>query len=509
MKFKLLLLPVLISLLSACGDDDKKKVNPVSQKSKTTTSAANGELLAPGAKGDISKQGGATRLRAERTEALKASLSNRQVKNVILFIGDGTSESEITAARNYAEGASGYFKGLDAFPFTGAYTTYALEKGKNSIEYVTDSAASATAWSSGVKTYNNALGIDTYGTVHPSILALAKQAGFATGNVTTTELQDATPAAQISSISARFCYGPVATKKHCNESSLDNPQGNNLGSITEQLLNARADVTLGGGAKSFNEVAVGGKYLGKTLYQQAQDQSYKIVRNLDEMKAVSAANQTQPVLGLFAEGNLPVSWTGPAATVGGQRAAAVECNKNNPKRPASIPTLKDMTSKAIELLQVNKKGFFLQVESGSIDKENHMANACGQIGETVALDEAIQVAFEFAKNNPDTLIIVTGDHAHTSQIIPSSPIIPKSIIGQLVPEGTASPGKTVTLKTKDNAVMTLNYGTSTGPFQEHTGAQVRTAAYGPRAANISGLLDQTDLFFIMRDALGIKANAPK
>lgn len=148
-----------------------------------------------------------------------------------------------------------------------------------------------------------------------------------------------------------------------------------------------------------------------------------------------------------------------------------------------------MTAKAIELLQQNEKGFFLQVESGSIDKANHVADACGQIGETVALDEAVQVALEFAKNNPDTLIIVTGDHAHTSQIIPNE---------------SKSPGKTVKLLTKDNAPMTINYATSTTESQEHTGAQVHTAAYGPHAANISGLIDQTDMFFIMKNALGIK-----
>ncbi|WP_139851033.1 alkaline phosphatase [Acinetobacter pullicarnis] len=486
MKFKLLLLPALIGLLAACGNDDKSQETTPTPPTKPTD---NGDLLQPGAKGDVTTLGGATRLKAERTEALKASLSNRKVKNVILFIGDGTSESEITAARNYAEGAAGYFKGLDVLPFTGAYTTYALDEKTKAIDYVTDSAASATAWASGVKTYNNALGIDVNGNVHESILMLAKKAGFATGNVTTTELQDATPAAMISSIAYRSCYGPIATKAKCPKNSLDNPTGNGLGSITEQLINNRADVTFGGGAKTFNEVAIGGKYQGKTLLEQAKQRDYQIVNDLTQMQAVTEANQNKPVLGLFASGNLPVSWTGPASELNGNTKPAQQCNTNNPNRPASIPTLEAMTAKAIELLKVNKQGFFLQVESGSIDKQNHAADACGQIGETVALDNAIQVALEFAKKNPDTLIIVTGDHAHTSQIIPNY---------------AKSPGKTVSLLTKDNAAMSINYGTSTGGSQQHTGAQVRTAAYGPHAGNISGLLDQTDLFFIMKNAMGIK-----
>lgn len=490
MKFKLLLLPALIASITACGGDDKDTtVTPPTKPPVTETN--NGELLQPGAKGEIDKLEGATRLKAERTEALKASLSNGKVKNVILFIGDGTSDSEITAARNYAEGAAGYFKGLDVFPFTGSYTTYALEKESKKIDYVTDSAASATAWATGVKTYNNALGIDTYGNPQKSILMLAKENGYATGNVTTTDLQDATPAALISSIAYRSCYGPTATTKNCPKDALENK---GRGSITEQLIVNRADVTLGGGARTFDEKATAGKYVGQTLLDQAKAEKYQMPTDLNSLKKISVANQDQPVLGLFSPGNMPVSWAGPESKIDGNKQPAGKCIPN-PERPANMPTLKDMTAKAIDLLKPNKNGFFLQVESGSIDKQNHAANACGQMGETVALDEAIQVALEFAKTNPDTLIIVTGDHAHTSQIIPN---------------GSTSPGKTVSLITKDNAVMTLNYGTSRdrdngdARSQQHTGAQVRTAAYGPHAANVSGLLDQTDLFFIMKNAFGFK-----
>lgn len=487
MKFKLLLLPALIACLTACGSDDKDQTTSTTPPKPTipTSPSSNGDLLDPSSKGDVTQFGGATRLKAERTEALKASLSNRQVKNVILFIGDGTSESEITAARNYAEGASGYFKGLDVLPFTGAYTTYSLDQNTKKIDYVTDSAASASAWATGVKTYNGALGIDVSGKPFQSILALAKQAGYATGNVTTTELQDATPAALISHINSRSCYGPTKTAKDCSQYALDN---GGLGSITEQLLTARADVTLGGGSKTFDEQATSGTYKGMSLLEQAKKQNYQIVNNLNDLNAIKSADQSKPLLGLFASGNLPVLWSGPESTLDGNKLASTKCGLN-PGFTQGTPKLKDMTAKAIELLQANKKGFFLQVESGSIDKQNHAANACGQIGETVQLDEAIQVALEFAKKNPDTLIIVTGDHAHTSQIIPND---------------SNSPGKTVKLLTKDLADMTINYATTKDGSQQHTGAQVRTAAYGPRAANVSGLLDQTDLFFIMRDALGIK-----
>jgi alkaline phosphatase len=103
-----------------------------------------------------------------------------------------------------------------------------------------------------------------------------------------------------------------------------------------------------------------------------------------------------------------------------------------------------MTQKSIDLLTGSQKGkgkgFFLQVESASIDKRDHAADACGQIGETVVFDEAVKKAIDFAKQDGNTLVVVTGDHGHN----------------------------------------------------------------GPRAANVVGLTDQADLFFTMADALGIK-----
>ncbi len=101
------------------------------------------------AKGNITEFGGARRLSSDQTEALKAAIGQTKAKNVILFIGDGMGDSEITVARNYAEGAGGVFKGIDSLPLTGQYTTYALDKKTQKPNYVTDSAASATAWASG------------------------------------------------------------------------------------------------------------------------------------------------------------------------------------------------------------------------------------------------------------------------------------------------------------------------------------------------------------------------
>ncbi|QSX32943.1 alkaline phosphatase [Shewanella avicenniae] len=438
------------------------------------------------ANGDLTQTGGARRLQQDITADLKASLSDKRAKNVILLIGDGMGDSEITIARNYARGAAGFFAGIDALPLTGQYTHYSLDRDTHLPNYVTDSAASATAWTTGTKSYNGAIGVDVFGNPKATLLQLAKKAGKATGNVSTAEIQDATPAAEVAHVSQRKCYGPTATELKCPEASLKN---GGLGSITEQLLDTRPDLTLGGGRATFDEKATAGKWQDKTLIEQAYDRGYQFISTAGELEQITTANQQQPLLGLFSQDNMPVRWLGPKASYHGNLAKDPVVCKPNPERTADIPTLAQMTSKAIELLQANKNGFFLQVEGASIDKQDHAANPCGQIGETVDLDEAVQVALKFAKQQGDTLVIVTADHAHSSQII--------------YPNATA-PGLTQGLLTHDGAKMSISYGNSEQGSMGHTGTQLRIAAYGPHAANVVGLTDQTDLHFTILDALGIK-----
>lgn len=436
--------------------------------------------------GDITANGGARRINGDQSDAVRDAISNSKAKNVILLIGDGMGDSEITAARNVAEGAAGSFKGIDALPLTGQYTTYALDKKTGQPDYVPDSAATGTAWATGTKSYNGAVGVDINGEAQANLLEIAKANGLATGNVTTSEIQDATPAVLGAHVSQRKCYGPEATTEKCPENALEL---GGAGSITEQMLETRADLVLGGGAKTFDETAKAGEYEGKTLFEQADARGYNTVRTLDELNAVDVANQDQPLLGLFTPGNMEVRWEGALASQGGIEGPAQTCT-DNPKRDASKqPTLADMTDKAIDLLKGNENGFFLQVEGASIDKQNHGANPCGQIGETIDLDEAVQKAMAFAEQDGDTLVIVTSDHAHTSQIVPLE---------------VETPALTSKLTTADGAEMGILYGTGEVPGeQQHTGAQLRVAAYGPWAANVVGLTDQTDIFFTVSDALGL------
>ncbi|MFE0022523.1 alkaline phosphatase [Amycolatopsis sp. NPDC059021] len=416
----------------------------------------------------------------DRTQDVRSAVRGGFAKNVILFIGDGMGQSEITSARNYERGAAGRLA-MDEFPLTGDYTTYAVEKNNPSKpDYVTDSAASGTGWATGTKTYNGAISVDAYGNPVPTILELAKRAGLRTGDVTTAEVQDATPAVLGSHVVNRDCKGPNETSAKCAANAKEN---GGAGSIAEQLVQTRPDVLLGGGAKYFKQQVKAGPFQGKTVLDQAKAAGYQVV---DSAEGLGAAKAGKPVLGLFAEGNMPTNWTGPVARQGG--TPPTRCAPN-PALPKTQPKLADQTRKALQLLDDRRggKGFFLQVEGASIDKQDHAADPCGQIGETIDFDAAVAAGLAFARSNPDTLVIVTADHGHTSQIVEN---------------GTVSPGQTATLITNEGANMTLNYATAMpGSSQEHTGTQVRIAGYGPQAANVVGLTNQTDLFGTLKRAL--------
>lgn len=456
------------------------------------TVADGGRLFDREAKGALDAYGGATRITPDLSDeyaTLAASSAATPVKNVILLIGDGMGDSEITLARNYELGGGGAFKGIDSLPVTGQYTHYSLHKDNGLPDYVTDSAASATSFASGVKTYNGALGIGINGDRHPSILTLARKSGLATGNVTTAAVQDATPAAQYAYMSARYCFGPDDTTQYCSSEALEN---GGLGSISEQLLDNAPDVTFGGGAASFRQLAKAGQWKGRSLLDQSRTRGFSVVTDAAGLDALSPSGVTGPILGLFADGNMPVRYIGPKAQLSGHRNLDPVTCEMNTARSEQVPQLAQMTRKAIELLSAKGKGFFLQVEGASIDKQAHAANPCGQIGETVDLDEAVQAAMEFAKKDGNTLVIVTADHAHSAQII-----------------GNNAPtlGLSLALRTRDNAIMSVGYGNGDTDGTSHTGAQLRVAAYGPRAFNVSGLIDQTDIHFIIRDALGLNVDA--
>jgi alkaline phosphatase/streptomycin-6-phosphatase len=421
---------------------------------------------------------------SDRSGVVRSSINAGRAKNVILLIGDGMGDSEITIARNYAVGAGGRLA-LDSLPLTGAMTTYAvLETNPKKPVYTPESASTATAWSTGFKTANGRISTSA-GTDKDlkTIIQLAKAAGYRTGNVTTAELTDATPAAPMANVASRSCQGPLDMAL-CPQ---DAKSEKGPGSIAEQSIDLGVDVLLGGGKARYAQTIDFGPYAGQTVIQSAVSQGYSVITKKSELLA---AQPGKKLLGLFNAGNMSVQWTGQPAA----KPASGPQRCQTGQRPRNEPSLSEMTTKALQLLSKRTpgsggKGFFLQVESASIDKRDHVSQPCEQIGETINFDEAVRVALDFAKQNPNTLIIVTGDHSHTSQITDND----------ATPAGFSSK-----LITKEGEIMTVTYGTGDTPTgQRHTGSQLRVAAQGPQAANVVGVIDQTKIFQIMVRALNI------
>lgn len=489
-----------------------------------TTYSPNGKPVA-----ELAKHGGAQRI---------ATIGNKNAKNVVLFLGDGMGDSEITVARDYLKGANGHFDGLDAVgqpsalddvqAGTGQYTTFSVGNGSKDsavgkdgdgklvanpnpgkLTPVTDSSASGSTWATGTKTYNNAVDVDIYGNPQLNLFELAKAAGKATGNVTTAEIQDATPAVLESHSSERACYGPQGktdgTSNNASKQCLINQLKENggIGSISEQLLDTRADVTIGGGSKYFRQTVQGGEYKGKTVWEQAKEMGFQTVENDPAAMNALQYKDGQPVLALMSDGNMPTKFNPSKATAKdpAKDANPTVCTPNADWLGNQGSSLKDMTKKALDLLNDNpngqKNGFFLQVEGASIDKQDHAGNACGQIGETDDFDQAIAYAMQNVDLS-NTLVIVTADHAHTSQILNAQPAYALSTV----------------LKTADGNSMVVSYGTAqedsrdtdggyNGGDMEHTGTQLRIAASGPGAQRVIGLTDQTDNFYTIAGALGL------
>lgn len=498
-----------------------------------TTYSPNGKPVA-----ELAKHGGAQRI---------ATIGNKNAKNVILFLGDGMGDSEITVARDYLKGANGHFDGLDAVgqpsalddvqAGTGQYTTFSVGNGSKDsavgkdgdgklvanpnpgkLTPVTDSSASGSSWATGTKTYNNAVDVDVYGNPQLNLFELAKAAGKATGNVTTAEIQDATPAVLESHSSERSCYGPQGKTDGSSNGAANNDaakrclvnqlkENGGIGSISEQLLDTRADVTIGGGSKYFRQTVQGGEYKGKTVWEQAKEMGFQTVENDPAAMNALQYKDGQPVLALMSDGNMPTKFNPSKATAKdpAKDANPTVCTPNADWLGNQGSSLKDMTKKALDLLNDNpngqKNGFFLQVEGASIDKQDHAGNACGQIGETDDFDQAIAYAMQNV-DLTNTLVIVTADHAHTSQILNAQPAYALSTV----------------LKTADGNNMVVSYGTAqddsrdadggyNGGDMEHTGTQLRIAASGPGAQRVIGLTDQTDNFYTIAGALGLATSA--
>ena len=331
-------------------------------------------------------------------------------------------------------------------------------------------------------------------------MELARNAGKATGNVSTAEITDATPAAPSSHISQRACQGPNDTRTTCPTEAKTAAQPG-LGSIAEQQVDAGFDLYLGGGRSRYTQPLTAGGTTNVIDYARSKGYTY-----VDTKQALAGVTSGQKVLGLFNNSNMTTEFAPLFARTAAYYAAnpgrdvqvqgGSETTRCQTQNRGDEPSLPEMTSKALSLLEADKDGFVLQVEGASIDKRDHAADVCGQIGETLAFDNAVGVALDYQAQHPDTLVIVTADHSHTSQMTYTTGV-------------PATGASYATVQTVDNTPIRVSYGTdntgtgaTTSGSQHHTGAEVPVWATGPRAADIQGTIDQTDIFSVLTNVRG-------
>ncbi len=311
----------------------------------------------------------------------------RKARNVILFIGDGMSPAHRVAARHLARGIiEGKALGklaIDDMPHTALVAT----AGSDSI--ITDSANSASAYATGHKSAVNAMGVYADRTLSPlddpkveTITSLVKRKlGMAVGIVTNTEIEDATPAAMVAHVRRRSEYDR----------------------IVEQYFAAGPDVLMGGGLANFlPKSATGSKRRDESDFvAQFRAAGYAVALTGPEMAAAASDPATNRLLGLFTLGNMDGVLDRKFLKGGTVR-----------KYPEQ-PDLTEQVSAALAVLSKSETGFFLMVESGLIDKYTHLLDMERAVYDTIMLDNAVRLARDWASaRGDDTLILVLADHNH-------------------------------------------------------------------------------------------------
>lgn len=335
---------------------------------------------------------------------LEAAPADTEIKNIILFIGDGMGLEHVRAAGMYLNGKPGTLI-FESFPYRGTVTTYSADQS------VTDSAAAATAMAAGKKVNNGtiSMAIPGDGSELTTLLEYYSSLGKSTGLVTTTYITHATPAAF----------------------AAHEPHRSNLDEIALDYFTQTRPTLLFGG---------GGFGVSPGL---ARRNSYTVVTTKKELVALEPMANLK-VSGQFGIGNLPYE----------------------DSFPANLPTLKEMTKAALAILAKNGKGFFLMIEGGRIDHASHANDIENTVKEAINFHEAVSYAYEWARLQGNTFIIVTADH-ETGNL----KILKNNGKGNL-------PGVT--------------WGTG-----GHTGKNVGIYAYGARGADIEGVIDNTDIYSVL------------
>ncbi|XP_048779091.2 alkaline phosphatase-like [Ostrea edulis] len=401
--------------------------------------------------------------RTEAQHTMQESLKNQPIvgtaKNVIMFLGDGMGVSTVTGAR-ILKGQLQNKTGEETVLAWEKFPNVALSKTYNQDHQTPDSAGTATAYLSGVKTNMGTIGVDaqivrghcdtTQAAKITSILDWSLAEGKSVGFVTTTRVTHATPAGT---------YANTADRNWEGDSSMTHVTGG-CKDIALQLVedNPNIQVIMGGGRRFFLPADVmdpergantaHGRKDGKNLIEEwmndkkRRHRTFKYVWNETDFNNVDPTN-TDFLLGLFESSHMNY-----------------EVDRMDPHyETAGEPHIKDMTEKAIQILSKNSKGFFLLVEGGKVDLAHHGSEAVKSLNDVVAMEEAVEKAVSVT-NEQDTLIVVTADHSHTF-VISGYPRRGNGIFDLM----SSRPGY-ISLARDHNPYTTLLYGNGPGAHSQ-------------------------------------------
>lgn len=370
-------------------------------------------------------------------------------QNVIMFIGDGMGAAQRNAGTLATVGLEGELA-MDSLRYAGLVKT-------DSTDFITDSAAAATAYATGVKTYNGAIGLDAEGNEVQTLIEQAEAAGLSTGLVTTGEITDASTAAFGAHVVDRYMQTEIA-RQYIEETGVD--------------------VLLGGGEDFWYPAGEEGQIEGGesrsdqgSLVERATDEfGYEYVSDAEGL----AAAEGDKLLGLFANRTMFVSEPEPVGS--NERSVSLEA----------------MTQKAVDVLSQNPKGFFLVVEEEAVDEQAHANNAATTIEAVQLMDDAVGVAKQFAEQRNDTLLITTADHETGGMAIEDidNPAYPDES-----GDGVSAEDGPFAIADSDSDFV-VDW-TTTG----HTNVDVPLTAMGPGSARLTGYYENTFVYEVMRDAL--------
>lgn len=299
---------------------------------------------------------------------LGAGAPGQKPSKIIHIVSDGMSMGTLTCANLLSQVARKRSLSWTRLWRNPAAKT-ALMNTRSLNSMVTDSSAASSAWGSGSRVVNGAVNMLPDGNLLAPLYKLFKDAGWKTGLVTTAEITHATPAGFAASVKSRGDAGAIAV----------------------QYLDRKVDVLLGGGREYFSPNKRGDK---RDLRGDFAKAGYSVV--LDKA-ALDKAPTDARLLGTFGYGHLPYSID----------------HRANAGLVSTVPTLAAMTRAALTRLE-RYEYFILQVEGARIDHAAHNSDAAAALHDQIALDEALDECLEFQSRHPDTLIVLTTDHANSN-----------------------------------------------------------------------------------------------